>query len=108
MGSKEVARETLRELTCPVCNSDAVYRYGHVRTGKQRLICLLCGRQFVLGSTRHEPRNRPTCPQCGLKMHLYMHGKNTLRFRCSDYPDCRSYKKISLQKEALTHELLRT
>jgi ssDNA-binding Zn-finger/Zn-ribbon topoisomerase 1 len=47
---------------------------------------------------QHEVNNRPICPTCGLKMHLYMHDAKTLRFRCSDYPDCRSYKKIPLRK----------
>jgi hypothetical protein len=27
-------------------------------------------------------------------MHLYMHTKEMVRFRCSEYPACRSYKKI--------------
>lgn len=86
-------------LKCPVCASEAVYKYGHVKTGKQRLRCVLCGRQFVLGFARHELRNRPTCPRCGLKMHLYMHDKMALRFRCSEYPDCKSYTKIPFNKE---------
>lgn len=89
------------ELKCPACASEAVYRYGHVKTGKQRLRCIMCGRQFVLGFVKHEIRNRPTCPTCGLKMHLYMHDIKTLRFRCSDYPDCRSYTKIPLQTGGL-------
>jgi len=97
---------TSDDLKCPVCNSEAVYKYGHVNSGKQRLRCVLCGRQFVLGFTRHELKNRPSCPQCGLKMHLYMHDKNALRFRCADYPDCKSYIKVPFKKEVQTHELL--
>lgn len=93
-------------LKCPVCASEAVYKYGHVKTGKQRLRCVLCGRQFVLGFARHELRDRPTCPLCGLKMHLYMHDKKALRFRCSDYPDCKSYKKILFKKEVTSHAML--
>jgi transposase-like protein len=92
---------TADEYRCPVCNSEAVYKYGHIRTGKQRLKCLMCGRQFILGVTRHELKSRPTCPQCGLKMHLYMHGERALRFRCSDYPECKTYQKIPLQKEVV-------
>ena len=88
-------------LKCPVCASEAVYKYGHVKTGKQRLRCVLCGRQFVLGFERHELSNRPICPRCGLKMHLYMHDKTVLRFRCSEYPDCKSYIKIPFSKEVI-------
>jgi transposase-like protein len=97
---------TTVELKCPVCGSEAVYKYGHVRTGKQRLRCVMCGRQFILGFTRHELKNRPACPQCGLKMHLYMHDKKVLRFRCSDYPECKSYRTIPLTKEVSSHEVL--
>jgi hypothetical protein len=39
-------------------------------------------------------------------MHLYMHDKNALRFRCADYPDCKSYIKVPFKKEVQTHELL--
>lgn len=84
---------------CPSCNSEAVYRYGHVKNGKQRLKCILCGRQFVPGIKTHEMKKRPTCPQCGLKMHLYMHDKKALRFRCSAYPECKSYRKILITQE---------
>ncbi len=97
---------TSDELRCPVCRSEAVYKYGHIKTGKQRLKCVLCGRQFVLGFARGELKNRPNCPQCGLKMHLYMHDKQGLRFRCSDYPACKTYEKIPHEKEATNHELL--
>jgi hypothetical protein len=98
--------ETSAELRCPVCCSEAVYKYGHVRTGKQRLKCVLCGRQFVLGFARNELSNRPICPQCGQKMHLYMHDKQGLRFRCSAYPVCKTYKKIPHNKEVAHRELL--
>ncbi len=93
-------------LKCPVCASEAVYKYGHLKNGKQRLKCILCGRQFVIGISRNEMSNRPTCPRCGLKMHLYMHGKMSLRFRCSEYPDCKSYMKIPYEKEVTSYEKL--
>ena len=94
-------------LICPACASEAVYKYGHINNGKQRLRCILCGRQFVLGFARHELEKRPTCPQCGFKMHLYMHDKKAIRFRCSEYPVCKSYIKIPFKKEVSSHELLR-
>jgi hypothetical protein len=28
-------------------------------------------------------------------MHVYMHDANAIRFRCSTYPQCRGYAKIS-------------
>jgi transposase-like protein len=94
------------DLKCPVCASEAVYKYGHVKNGKQRLRCVLCGRQFVPGFARNTLRNRPACPRCGLKMHLYMRDKDALRFRCADYPDCKSYIKVPFKKEVLTHAML--
>ena len=94
------------DLKCPVCASEAVYKYGHVKTGKQRLRCIMCGRQFVLGFSRPEPNNRPLCSKCGRTMHLYMHSKQAVRFRCSDYPDCKSYKKIPFKQEAPSHGML--
>ena len=80
---------------CPACNSEALYRYGHVHGDRQRFKCIVCGRQFLLGSERRELKTRPTCPTCGLAMHVYKREANVLRFRCSDYPDCKGYTKIS-------------
>jgi ssDNA-binding Zn-finger/Zn-ribbon topoisomerase 1 len=85
-------------LKCPVCSSDALYRYGRAKSGKQRLKCILCGRQFVPGFIRHELESRPLCPKCGNAMHLYMHNKRLVRFRCSGYPDCKAYVKIALKE----------
>jgi transposase-like protein len=84
---------------CPACASEAIYRYGHIKNGKQRFRCMVCGRQYVLGVVRSEKEDRPDCPQCGLKMHLYMRDKTSLRYRCADYPRCKTYKKISLHQE---------
>ncbi len=58
------------EIVCPVCNSSALYTYGHAR-GAQRYICLVCNRQFVPGRERIFPRNRPLCPHCGQSMYLF-------------------------------------
>jgi transposase-like protein len=89
------------EIRCPVCSSEALYRYGRAQNGNQRIKCIACGRQFIPGHERHELNNRPTCPKCGSTMHLYMHTREMVRFRCSEYPACRSYKKI-LFKEGIS------
>jgi DNA-directed RNA polymerase subunit RPC12/RpoP len=81
---------------CPNCQADALYRYGRIWTGRQRYICLLCGRQFTLGSTRREWKDKPTCPVCGKPMHFYQRGKGFVRFRCSGYPDCKRYVKTKI------------
>ena len=81
---------------CPDCGNDALYRYGRIWTGRQRYVCLLCGRQFTLGSTRKEWKNKPTCPCCGKQMYFYHKGKDVIRFRCSNYPDCKQYVKIKI------------
>jgi len=83
------------KVYCPFCESEAIYKYGKTRAGKQRFICLLCGRQFTSGANRKEVKNRPVCPDCGSPMHLYKKELHAIRFRCSDYPKCKKYFKIA-------------
>jgi transposase-like protein len=78
----------------PECRSDAVYKYGHTSSGKQRFICLLCERQFVVDPENIHFKNKPKCPECGKLMHSYMKAVNHIRFRCSDYPRCKTYLKL--------------
>ena len=92
-------------IQCPACKAEAIYKYGHIRTGKQRYLCMMCGRQFTLGVRRVLMQERPRCPECGRPMHVYKQDNNILRFRCSGYPVCKSYTKISLTKE-VKHESL--
>jgi transposase-like protein len=86
------------DIKCPTCNSDALYRYGRSRKGRQRFLCLLCGRQFVPGAERKEAKIKCYCDECGKKMHVYKREKNFLRFRCSGYPECRVFKKIEIKE----------
>jgi hypothetical protein len=86
------------EVKCS-CGSDAVYRYGKIKGGKQRFVCLMCGRQFVIDSSRNEVLNKPLCSICGRHMNLYKREKSALRFRCSGYPECRVYRKVMMQEE---------
>ena len=83
------------ELTvaCPACGSEALYRYGKGKSGKQRFLCLMCHRQFIYGAQRVPPKVRPDCPVCGSPMHLYKRLSSGLRFRCSRYPGCRTFKR---------------
>jgi ssDNA-binding Zn-finger/Zn-ribbon topoisomerase 1 len=63
---------------------------------------LLCGRQFVIHPTRRNIKNSPSCPECGGVMHCYMREAEYVRFRCSNYPKCKSYFKI--RKENIDEE----
>ncbi len=81
------------EVKCPQCNLDAVYKYGKTWQGKQRFICLICGRQFTQNNGRFEVKDRPVCPVCGKVMHLYKREYKVLRFRCSGYPGCKTFSK---------------
>jgi ssDNA-binding Zn-finger/Zn-ribbon topoisomerase 1 len=54
---------------------------------------LVCGRQFTVGATRREWKDKPKCPVCGEIMYYYHKGKGFIRFRCSGYPECRQYLK---------------
>ncbi|HTN44583.1 MAG TPA: topoisomerase DNA-binding C4 zinc finger domain-containing protein [Nitrospiria bacterium] len=87
------------ENQCPACGSKVNYRYGRAWTGKRRLQCLMCGRQFTVGAKRAEVMNRPDCPVCREPMHLYKREAGLVRFRCSDYPACKTFKKIDRLEE---------
>ncbi len=91
------AAETL-DVKCPRCNSEAIYKYGRVKTGKQRFFCLICGRQFVDGAKKQEIQGKPLCPICGRTMNLYKIEGEIVRFRCSDYPACRTFRKFVIRE----------
>jgi transposase-like protein len=93
------------EIQCPFCESGAVYKYGKIKTGKQRYLCMICGRQFTPGVKRTEMKDKPVCPACGRSMHLYMREDSVIRFRCSYYPECKTYVKVGKKKET-KNELL--
>jgi transposase-like protein len=81
-------------VSCPRCRSDAIYRYGKTANGRKRYLCQVCGRQFSLKRPeRLQDHERPSCPVCGKPMHIYMRNGDSIRFRCSDYPDCRTFLK---------------
>ncbi|MEF3168771.1 MAG: Insertion element protein [Deltaproteobacteria bacterium] len=83
------------EIRCPDCGSDTFYRYGKTGRGKQRYLCMSCGRQYS-GSAEPKllPGSRLVCPLCGHIMYVYRREKTCIRFRCSKYPMCKTYKKI--------------
>jgi DNA-directed RNA polymerase subunit RPC12/RpoP len=89
------------DTQCPVCQSKALYKYGKITSGKQRYLCMICGRQFALGVKRIEIKDRPVCPKCGRPMHLYRREGGIIRFRCSCYPDCKTYAKVGKNKETI-------
>jgi len=85
-------------VACPGCGSQALNKYGRIKTGKQRYLCLVCGRQFVLPSAKEAVPFRPDCPNCGKPMVVYARGPGFIRFRCAEYPECKTYRKIDLKK----------
>jgi ssDNA-binding Zn-finger/Zn-ribbon topoisomerase 1 len=85
----------MQSIRCPRCRSEAYNHYGHTKNGKQRYICLVCNRQFINSDANLEIIPRPNCSVCGKMMHIYMRNDNTIRFRCSGYPECREYSKLS-------------
>lgn len=88
----------MAEAKCPSCDSDAVYKYGKIRSGKQRFICLMCGKQFTPESKRLEVKGKPVCPECGKPMHIYKIEGEVIRFRCSGYPECKTFKKFMIKE----------
>lgn len=83
-----------KKIVCPECGSDSIYRYGKTIRNQQKYLCLNCDRQFTASSTYDPPKNRPPCPICGRPMHVYMRRASYIRYRCSDYPDCKGYQKV--------------
>lgn len=94
-----MSKDTISKIQCPACGSKAVYRDGKAHTGKQRYLCLMCGLQFT--SSHHtQIQTRPLCSTCGNRMHLYKEEETILRFRCSQYPTCKTYAKVRKQHTA--------
>ena len=85
-------------LRCPRCGSNAHNRYGKAPNGRQRFICLVCGRQFVSGAAGRPRPERPYCPSCHRRMHVYMHEEGATRFRCAAYPQCKTFVKVPEKK----------
>ena len=94
---QQIPTETL--IKCPVCNSEALYKYGKTKTGKQRFQCLICGRQFSHGAKTQEIQGKPFCPSCDRPMHLYKIEGEVIRFRCSGYPVCKTFRKFRIKEE---------
>jgi transposase-like protein len=85
--------QTTSGLQCPRCRADAYYRYGKTASGNPRFLCKVCNRQFSIARRKLSEDARPRCPACRKSMHIYMRFGNGLRFRCSDYPRCRTFLK---------------
>jgi transposase-like protein len=94
-----VAEKRVDEIKCPSCDGDALYKYGKAWTGKQRYLCIICGRQFTDSSKRGTVKGKPVCPECARPMNLYKIEGDVVRFRCSGYPECRTFKKFRMKEE---------
>lgn len=97
MTTLQIMTETV--VSCPICESEAIYKYGRTRTGKQRFLCLMCNRQFSQGARKQEIYGKPICSECGKHMNLYKIEGETIRFRCSNYPTCKTFKKFKIKED---------
>jgi len=91
--------DQVTEIRCPSCEGDAVYRYGRIKTGAQRFICLVCGMQFTPGAKKALLKGKPLCPECGKTMNVYKLEGLVIRFRCSGYPVCKTFRKYTMKEE---------
>ena len=89
-----------KRIACPKCDSLALYRFGHVRSGLQRYLCRMCGREFIPGHERIFPQRRPACGTCGTGMHLFKKNGASTVFRCGRYPACRTYVRLETSPQA--------
>ena len=100
-------RKLVEGVWCPRCHSEAIYRYGKTASGRKRYLCQVCHRQFSLKPPgRLEAEERPACPACGKPMHVYMHKADCIRFRCADYPRCRTFIKQETEAHRIHARLL--
>jgi len=86
-------------VTCPQCGASAYNRYGKAPNGRQRYICLVCGRQFVNKDRHTAGDQHPSCPACGGRMHVYMRSARTIRYRCALYPKCKTFVKRNTEEK---------
>lgn len=87
-------RRMISGVACPRCGAEAIYRYGRTKSGHKRYLCQVCRRQFTLNAPVWlNAAERPVCPACGRPMHVYMRERELTRFRCSGYPNCRTFLK---------------
>jgi transposase-like protein len=104
---RKAKRKLVTGVFCPRCRSDAIYRYGKTVNGRKRYLCQVCHRQFSLKrSGQLEASERPACPTCGKPMHVYMRQRKWIRFRCADYPDCRTFLKQKTEARLIHASLL--
>lgn len=47
---------------------------------------------------KQEIQGKPICPECGNLMHLYKIEGEVIRFRCSGYPECKTFKKFMIKE----------
>lgn len=86
-------------LNCPFCNSEAFYKFGKTKNENQRFRCLMCNRQFSQGGKKLEVQGKPICNKCNKHMHLYKIEGDLIRFRCSNYPTCKTFRKFKIEEE---------
>jgi ssDNA-binding Zn-finger/Zn-ribbon topoisomerase 1 len=104
---RKAKRKLVDGVFCPRCRSEAIYRYGKTVNGRKRYLCQVCRRQFSLKRPgRLEAEERPACPTCGKPMHVYMRKGCCIRFRCADYPNCRTFFKREMEAHRIYARLL--
>jgi ssDNA-binding Zn-finger/Zn-ribbon topoisomerase 1 len=99
MLEQNVAVAERTETECPACGNDALYRYGKTKAGNQRFMCLMCGTQFTPGAKKRPVKGKPVCRECGKQMNIYKIEGDVIRFRCSGYPECRTFRKFTMKEE---------
>jgi predicted RNA-binding Zn-ribbon protein involved in translation (DUF1610 family) len=93
--NRAMDRSKRGSMRCPKCGSNVIYHYGKSGTGEKRYRCVICGFQFVEKPKRARLIYHPPCPACGKPMHLYRKADELLRYRCSFYPLCKTYTKMT-------------
>ena len=72
---------------------------GMTKHRKRRFQCLVCRRQFSFDSLRRSVMNNPICPHCDEPMHVYKRESRGIKYRCSNYPHCKTYFRSKRAEE---------
>ncbi|KGG79396.1 integrase, partial [Caloranaerobacter azorensis H53214] len=73
-----------KNIVCPRCFSNELYRFGKDKNGYQKYQCKICKRQFIPDAKPRKLKGYPRCPKCGKGTFIHHNYKYYVQFRCND------------------------
>ncbi len=72
-----------KNIICPRCFSNELYRFGKDKNGYQKYQCKICKRQFVPDAKPRKLKGYPRCPKCGKGTFIHHNYKYFVRIHSS-------------------------